>query len=132
MDITTLLADPAAINLDLLVSNANSITLVVRTVQLHPCCPKCGQASTSLHSYYQRTVADLPWHGVTIKLQLSTRRLRCQNALCPQKVFCERLPKVVAAYARKTVRLNSALQLLAFTLGGEAGARAACGLGLRT
>jgi len=86
----------------------------------------------SLHSHYQRTVADLPWHGVRIRLQLSTRRLRCKNALCSRKVFCERLPKVVAASARKTVRLTSALQLLAFALGGEAGARAACGLGLRT
>ncbi len=132
MDITTLLADPDVINLDLLVSEAVSVTLIVRTVQLHPSCPKCGQASTSIHSYYQRTVADLPWHGVTVKLQLSTRKLRCQNALCLQKVFCERLPKVVAAYARKTVRLNSALRLLAFALGGEAGARAACDLGLHT
>ena len=42
MDITTLLADPAAINLDLLISESNSITLVVRTVQPHPCCPKSG------------------------------------------------------------------------------------------
>lgn len=132
MNITTLLADPAVINLDLLVSESNSITLIMRTVQRHPCCPKCGHTSTSIHSYYQRTVADLPWHGVTIKLQLNTRKLRCQNALCSQKVFCERLPKVVAAYARKTVRLTSALQLLAFALGGEAGARAASGLGLRT
>jgi transposase len=130
MDITSLLADPGAINLDLLVSEVNSISLVVRTVQTSPCCPKCGQASSSLHSHYQRTVADLPWHGVSIKLQLGTRKLRCQNALCSQKVFCERLPRVVAAYARKTVRLNSALRLLAFALGGAAGARAACGLGL--
>ncbi len=132
MDITTLLADPAAINLDLLISEERSVRLIVRTVQSHPCCPRCRQAATSIHSYYQRTVADLPWHGVSIKLQLSTRKLRCQNDLCSQKVFCERLPKVVAAYARKTVRLTSALQLLAFALGGEAGARAACGLGLRT
>jgi transposase len=67
---------------------------------------------------------------VTIKLQLGTRKLRCKNALCSQKVFCERLPRIVAAYARKTVRLNAALRLLAFALGGAAGARTACDLGL--
>jgi transposase len=132
MDITTLLADPVAINLDLLISEPNSISLVVYSVQTSPCCPLCGQVATSLHSHYQRTVADLPWHGVSIRLRLNTRKLRCQNALCSRKVFCERLPGVVAAYARKTVRLNSALRLLAFALGGEAGARAACGLGLKT
>src|SRR4051812_2218819 len=132
MDITTLLADPAAINLDLLVSEPKSIMLIVRSVQTSPSCPMCGQVSSSLHSHYQRTVADLPWHGVSIKLQLNTRKLRCQNEICSRKVFCERIPGVFAVYARKTVRLNSALRLLAFALGGEAGARAACGLGLKT
>jgi transposase len=78
-----------------------------------------------------RHVADLPWHGVTARLELHTRKLRCRNELCERKVFCERLPEVVAAYARKTVRLNAALTLLAFAMGGEAGARAACGLSLQ-
>ena len=63
-------------------------------------------------------------------MELHTRKFRCRNELCPRKVFCERLPKVAAAYARKTVRLNSAMILLAFALGGEAGARTASGLGL--
>jgi transposase len=84
-----------------------------------------------LHSHYQRTVADLPWHGVSIQLQLHTRKFRCRNEVCPRRIFCERLPGVAAVYGRKTVRLQAALQLLAFALGGEAGARAARGLGLR-
>jgi transposase len=131
MDITTLLADPTAINLHHLVSSPRSITLVVQATQTLTCCPRCQQLSTSLHSHYQRHVADLPWHGVTVKLELHTRKFRCHNELCSQKTFCERLPKVAAAYARKTVRLNAALTLLAFALGGETGARAACGLNLR-
>lgn len=128
----TLLADPAAIDLECFVSEPKAITVVVKAVQSQPCCPKCGQPSTSLHSHYQRIVADLPWHGVAIQLQLHSRKFRCQNSGCPQKVFCERLPNVVAAYARKTVRLNAALTMLAFALGGEAGARTACRLNLNT
>jgi transposase len=130
MDITTLLADPNAINLRHFVSEAQCITVVVQAVQLHARCPKCQHPSKSLHSYYQRTVADLPWHGVSVRIQLHTRKFRCRNQLCVQKVFCERLPKVVDTYARKSVRLNTALTLLAFALGGEAGARAASGLSL--
>ncbi len=38
---------------------------------------------------------------------------------------------MVQSYARQTVRLNSALTLLAFALGGEAGAKTASDLGLR-
>lgn len=130
MDITTLLADPATINIRHLVSEPRSITLVVQAVQSQACCPKCQHPSTSLHSHYQRSIADLPWHGVAVKIQLHTRKFRCRNKLCKQSVFCERLPKVVDSYARKTVRLDVALTLLAFALGGEAGARAACGLEL--
>ncbi len=131
MDITTLLADPNAINLRHFVSEAQCITVVVQAVQLHARCPKCQHPSKSLHSYYQRTVADLPWHGVRVKLDLHARKFRCRNQLCPRKVFCERLPKVAAVYARKTVRLNAALTLLAFALGGEAGARTACRMNMR-
>ncbi|PYS79747.1 MAG: ISL3 family transposase [Acidobacteria bacterium] len=130
MDVTTLLADPAALHLECFVSEPKSITLVLHAVQSAPRCPGCNQPSHSLHSHYGRAVADLPWHGVAIKLRLQTRKFRCCNQLCEQKVFCERLPQVVDVYARKTVRLNAALTLLAFSLGGEPGARTACGLGL--
>jgi len=130
MDITTLVADPDAINIRHFVSEPRSITLVVQAVQPHAYCPKCRHPSISFHSNYQRAVADLPWHGVAVKIQLHTRKFRCRNELCMQQVFCERLPKVVDTYARKSVRLNAALTLLAFALGGEAGARAACGLNL--
>jgi transposase len=131
MDITTLVADPAAINIRHFISEPQSITVVVQAVQPQAHCPKCQQPSTSLHSHYQRRVADLPWHDVSVKLELHTRKFRCRNELCAQQVFCERLPKVATAYARKTVRLNAALTLLAFALGGEAGARTAGGLNLR-
>jgi hypothetical protein len=58
-------------------------------------------------------------------LKLRTRRFRCKNGLCTKRVFCQRLPRVVAHYGRKTVRLDDALRLIDFLLGGEAGARAA-------
>ena len=130
MDVSTLLADPHAIGLECFISNADSITMVIRSSRSSVGCPLCSDLSSSLHSNYVRRIADLPWHGVKVRLRLHTRKFRCRNELCPRKVFCERLPKVAAAYARKTVRLNSAMTLLAFALGGEAGARTASGLGL--
>ncbi|MCA1849755.1 MAG: transposase family protein [Acidobacteria bacterium] len=81
-------------------------------------CPRCQARSSRVHSRYIRCVADLPWHGVRVKLELHTRRFRCRNCLCPRRIFCERLPRVVAHYARKTVRLNAALELIGFALGG--------------
>lgn len=130
MEISTLLADPAAICLEKIISAPSSITLVVSTKR--PCaeCPRCHQLSTRLHSRYRRTVADLPWHGISVRLVLHTRRFFCDMELCSQRIFCERLPSVVTHYARKTARLTSALELIGFALGGEAGARLAIELGM--
>ena len=75
-------------------------------------------------------MADLPWHGVSVHLHLRPRRFRCRNSLCTKRIFGERLPRVVAHYARQTVRMDEALGLLGFLLGGEAGARAAIKLAM--
>jgi transposase len=119
-----LLADPTSIRLEKIIQHPSSLTLVVRATPSEAECPRCHRPSTRTHSYYTRQVADLPWHGVAVKLELRTRRFRCKNSLCLTRIFCERLPRVVAHYARKTIRLNEALALVGLLLGGEAGARA--------
>src|SRR3954453_20274525 len=124
MDPATLLADPEAIRLEKIIQHESSLTLVVRVKRMQAEFPRCHHASTRVHSYYTRSVADLPWHGVAVRLDLRTRRFRCQNSLCTKRVFCERLTRVVAPYARQTVRMNEALRLIGWLLGGEAGARA--------
>ena len=130
MQTSNLLADPAAIRLEKIIQHDSSLTLVVSARRAKAECPNCHRPSTRVHSYYTRRVADLPWHGVAVRLDLRTRRFRCQNSLCTRRIFCERLPSVVAHYARQTVRLNAALELIGFALGGEAGARLARELGL--
>ena len=132
MEITTLLADPEAIRLEKIIPDHSSLTLVVKTTRTQAECPRCHRPSTRVHSYYTRTIADLPWHGVAVQLHLQTRRFRCKNSLCTKRIFCERLPLMVAYYGRKTRRLNEALTLIGFLLGGEAGSRAALKLAMKT
>jgi transposase len=76
-----------------------------------------------VHSRYERHIADLPWSGVRVTLHLLARRFRCLFTDCPRRIFCERLPFLVAAYARRTRPLTALLQALGFALGG----RPACG-----
>ena len=132
MPTSHLLADPTSIRLEKITQHPSSLTLVVRATRAQAECPRCHRPSSRVHSYYTRTVADLPWHGVAVKLELRTRRFRCKNSLCTKRVFCERLPRVVASYARKTVRLNEALALIGLLLGGEGGARATRKLAMGT
>ena len=128
---STLLADPEAVRLDCIRPSLNVITLVVTTTSAQANCLRCQRRSSRVHSRYVRRVADLPWNGVAVKLELHTKRFRCQNSLCIQQIFCERLSRVVAHYARKTARLNIALELIGFALGGESGAHLASELGLK-
>jgi transposase len=130
MNTATLLADPEAIRLDFIRPSSSAITLVIKAKAAHSVCPRCHRRSSHVHSRYVRRVADLPWHGVAVKLELHTRRFRCRKSLCTRRIFCERLPSVVAHYARRTVRLNAALELIGFAIGGEAGSRLARELGL--
>jgi transposase len=132
MDVTTLLADPRNLHLESIVASDKTITVIVTTTQPQAACPQCHHRSNRLHSRYVRTVADLPWQGVVVRLQLRTRRFFCQHPTCSQAIFCERLPAVVAAHARRTVRLSAALEVLGFALGGKAGARVARALGMAT
>src|SRR5215212_2113999 len=132
MDTLTLLPDPTAIRPIKIIPGHSSLTLVVKATRTQAECPRCHRLSSRVHSYYTRKVSDLPWHGVSVRLELRTRRFRCKNSLCTKRVFCERLPRVVAHYARKTLRLDDALRLIGLLLGGEAGSRATRRLAMTT
>ena len=93
-------------------------------------CPKCGHASTRIHSRYSRTLADLPWHGLRVRLDVHVRRFFCDVPGCKRRIFTERLPNTAASYARRTARAASALEAIGLALGGRAGARLAAALGL--
>lgn len=131
MQVSTLSADPEALRILSFISNSDSITIIAQASKQSGECPQCKIQSDSLHSNYVRQVADLPWHGVAIRIQLNSRKFRCRNNLCRRKIFCERLPKVVENYGRKTVRLQKLFGILAFVLGGEAGAKTAYQIGLK-
>ena len=95
-------------------------------------CPRCHRRSQRIHSRYQRRVADLPVGGTSVTLRLHVRRFFCPNPRCPQHIFAERLPALVAVGARRSHGLQAALGQVAFALGGEAGARLAGALGMPT
>ena len=95
-------------------------------------CPDCQVLSRAIHSHYQRSPRDLPVSGKQVRLVLAVRRFRCRNAACSRKIFCERLPKVVAVSAQQSVRLAIVLEQLSLALGGQAGARQSAGLGMPT
>jgi len=130
MSVHALVPAPDQLHLISLSAAADGITLVAQTCRDAACCPICGQLSARVHSHYPRTLADLPWQGIPARVLLRTRRFFCDTPACPRRIFTERLPGVAAPHARRTDRLRDWFTHVAFALGGEAGARLLCTLGV--
>ena len=92
-------------------------------------CPVCAVATARVHSRYTRTLADLPWGVARVQWQLRVRKFVCTNAQCARRIFTERLPGVVAPWARQTRRLVAWLITIGLALGGAAGVRLSRRLG---
>src|SRR3989454_11248028 len=93
-------------------------------------CPVCRLPTRRIHSYDQRTLADLPWAHVRVVLQLGVRKFFCANGRCTRRIFTERLPQLLAPWARRTQRLAHRLGAIALALGGVAGAPLSQQLGM--
>jgi transposase len=93
-------------------------------------CPQCQFPSERVHSYYMRTLADLPCVGRRVTLSVHARKFRCMNDSCPQRVFAERFPGYVRPWARKTQRVGDQVCAMGLALGGRGSQRLAPLLGL--
>jgi transposase len=130
-DTRTILPDTKTLKLLHVCAGGESITLAARTTSAKARCPVCGALSQRVHSRYVRTLADLPWQGIPVSIRLHVRRFFCDAASCKRTIFTERLPGVIAHYARQTERLDELFTHVSFALGGEAGARLLGELGVR-
>jgi len=81
--------------------------LILRVTSTRPLvrCPGCRCPTRRVHSHYERTVADLPWAHVRVMVKLRVRKFFCTNGRCRRRIFTERLPRVVAPWARRSQRL---------------------------
>lgn len=130
MDAPRLCPAPAELGLSYLAVSSEAITIVATARRPAVPCPLCGCLSRRIHSRYTRTLADLPWHGVRVRLVAHLRKFSCDTPTCRRRIFAERVPETAAPHARRTVRAAVALEVIGFALGGRPGARLAAALGL--
>jgi transposase len=131
MLITGALPAPLAVSVASITAvDDQSVRLELTSERADVACPVCGTLATRVHSRYQRTLADLPWQGLPVQLCLTTRRFFCAWAACPQRIFAERFPGLVAPRGRRSARLQTLVTAIGIALGGEAGARLVAELGL--
>ncbi len=100
-----------------------ALSLSLTATQAQPCCPPCHQAAPRTPSRSTRSRADLPWAAISGRRQLHGRTCCCDHPSWPQRSFTERLPSVVAPWARRTARVADQQRHIGLALGGSAGAR---------
>ena len=121
--IRQLLPEGAHIQIDYVACEAKDLTIEAVSTQQRGSCPVCGHTTMRIHSRYKRTLQDLPWRTIRVRLHVQVHRFFCENPRCPRRIFTERLPQLAEPSARRTDRLREAIVGTGWALGGEAGAR---------
>lgn len=108
----------------------HALTLVAATTRKRAPCPLCRRWSKRTHSYYGRTIRDLPWAGRPVVLRLRVHRFFCDNPRCERRIFAERVPDLAAVCGRLALPFRRSVADIGLALGARAGARLAVPLGL--
>ena len=77
----TLIPNAAEVELVCVRPKAGAIELEVRARRPSSSCLSCGRISTQVHSGYRRTLTDLPWQGLPVRILLHSRKFFCRNEL---------------------------------------------------
>jgi transposase len=91
------------------ISVTNNVVITARAASPTASCPCCGMISRRVHSYYQRTLRDLPASGRPVHLMLRVRRFFCEEQTCIRTIFAERFPSFTLPRVKFILRLQEAL-----------------------
>ena len=130
--LSSLFSLPEGLEVERIELQGNLLAVAIVSVLPFSCCPLCSQASSQVHSWYQRTLRDVPCAGRQVVLHLSVRKFFCRNPDCARKIFTERLPTFVEPWAQVTRRLFEAVQAVGFATSGELGTRLADRIGIHS
>ncbi len=123
MNNSPLSPSPSFWRIDLINQRHDCLVLHLEPVRNSASCPVCHTPSNRVHSYYWRIPRDLPWAGWSVRLVVHSRRFFCDQKECPQRIFTERFPGVLARYSYQTERLRVALLEMAHASSAEMASR---------
>jgi transposase len=79
-------------------------------------CPGCRALSNRVHSRDGRRLADAPCGGRSVVIELSVRRLFCDNSKCLRVTFVEQIEGLTCRYGRRTRVLQQMIAALGVVL----------------
>ncbi|MET8217775.1 transposase [Streptomyces hirsutus] len=124
VELTELLPALAGVLVDGVETGPSPVRIMVRTpAGAMATCPDRGQESEWEHSRYVRHVADEAIGGRPAMIDISVRRLYCENPGCSRTTFVEQVPGLTARYQRRPPALQQVVAAVATALSGRAGTR---------
>ncbi|MGW6412398.1 transposase family protein [Streptomyces vinaceus] len=100
------------------------LRIIARTDDALPdSCPGCGTSSVRQHSRYGSLLADNAIGGRPVVIELSVRRLFCDNSGCVRVTFAEQVPDLTVRYGRRAPAPRRILEAAGVVLAGLPGAR---------
>ncbi|MFC9757320.1 transposase family protein [Streptomyces sp. NPDC056921] len=124
VELTVLLPHLASVLVEAVEAGEGLVRITVWTAAgVSVICPGCGQESAWEHSRYVRHVADEAIGGRPVVIDVSVRRLYCENSACSKTTFVEQVPGLTVRYQRRTLALQKVIVSVATALAGRAGAR---------
>lgn len=97
------------------------VVVDVESTQAGSRCPLCNERSVRVHSYYSRTILDLPILGNETWIRLKARKFYCRNDGCIMKVFTKRFDIHFLRGKRITEKVREKVSKIALLLGGKGG-----------
>src|SRR6266508_369449 len=88
---TSCLPIPPSLHVEALLLGDDGLTILAASEATDVRGPFCGRRSDRVHSRYARTLADLPWATLAVRLRVNVRKFFCANDACPRQIFAERL-----------------------------------------
>ncbi|MGQ5655682.1 transposase family protein [Streptomyces lannensis] len=107
------------------------VRLVARTQPIGVACPGCATVSNRVHSVYARRLEDRPVGDRPVVIELTVRRLYCENSACTRRTFAEQVDGLTIRCGRRTPSSRHLLEAVAVALAGRGGARLAAALHIR-
>nr|WP_255305793.1 ISL3 family transposase [Streptomyces sp. Wb2n-11] len=124
VELTDLLPHLSSVLVETVETGGALVRITVRTQDGVPVdCPGCGRSSDWDHSRYVRRVADEAVGGRPVLIEISVRRLYCENRDCAKATFVEQAAGLTERYQRRTPGLRRIVEALAVVLAGSAAAR---------
>jgi transposase len=90
--LSSLFSLPEGLEVEGIELQGNLLAVAIVSVLSSSCCPLCSHASSHIHSWYRRTLRDVPCAGRQVVFHLSVRKFFCRNPECARKIFDSAAP----------------------------------------